>query len=124
MTRTLVIAVGGLVGSVARYWIAGLVQRAAGGSFPAGTLAVNVVGSFTIGVVMALALERGLMGEHARLLLTAGFCGGFTTMSSFSYETVALLAAGQAAVALANVAASVLTCVGAAWVGLLVGRAV
>ena len=124
VTRSLLIALGGLTGSVARYWLAGLVQRAAGAEFPAGTLAVNVLGSFVIGVVMALALERGMMGENTRLLLTTGFCGGFTTMSAFSYETLALMQAGQAAVALANVAASVVACVGATWVGMLVGRAV
>jgi CrcB protein len=124
VTRTALIALGGLTGSVARYWLAGLVQRAAGSSFPAGTLTVNVLGSLVIGVVMALALERGMMGENTRLLLTTGFCGGFTTMSTFSYETLALLEAGQAASALANVAASVVACVGATWVGQLLVRAV
>ena len=124
VTRTAFIALGGLIGSVARYWLAGLVQRAVGAGFPAGTLTVNILGSFVIGVVMALALERGMMGENTRLLLTAGFCGGFTTMSTFSYETLALVEAGQATLALANVAASVIVCIGAVWVGLLVGRAV
>jgi CrcB protein len=124
VTRTALIALGGLTGSVARYWIAGLVQRAAGSNFPAGTLTVNILGSFVIGVVMALALERGMLGENTRLLLTTGFCGGFTTMSTFSYETLALVEAGQAASALANVAASLVACVGAVWVGQLVGRAV
>ena len=124
MTRSALIAAGGLTGSVARYWLAGLVQRAAGSSFPAGTLTVNVLGSFVIGVVMALALDRGMLSENTRLLLTTGFCGGFTTMSTFSYETLALMEAGQVASALANVATSVVVCVGASWVGQLVGRAV
>ena len=124
MPRSALIALGGLTGSVARYWLAGLVERAAGAGFPVGTLTVNVLGSFVIGIVMALALERGLLGENTRLLLTTGFCGGFTTMSAFGYETLALIEAGQAAAALANVAASVGACVGAAWLGRLVGRAI
>ena len=124
MTRTAVIALGGLVGCVARYWLAGVVQRAGATTFPVGTMAVNVLGSFVIGVVMALALERGMLSESSRLLLTTGFCGGFTTMSTFSYETLALLEGGQVAFAMANAAASVVACVGAVWVGQLVGRAV
>jgi len=124
VARTLCIALGGMVGSVARFWVGGWVQRAVGAGFPAGTLVVNVLGSFVIGVVMALALERGMMSENTRLLLTTGFCGGFTTMSTFSYETLALIEAGQAAGALVNVATSVIVCVGAVWTGLLVGRTV
>ena len=124
MPRTVLIALGGLVGSVARYWLAGLVQRAFGSSFPAGTLTVNVLGSFVVGIVMALALERGMLGEDTRLLLATGFCGGFTTMSTFGYETLAMIEAGQIVSALANVAASLVTCVGAAGIGQLVGRAI
>ena len=94
--RFAVVALGGLVGSVARFWLAGVAQRVNGSDFPFGTLAVNVLGSFTIGVVMALALERGVVGPTTRLFLTVGFCGGFTTMSTFGYETFALLREGQA----------------------------
>lgn len=122
MTRTLLVAAGGLVGSVARYWLGGLVQRLSAGEFPLGTLAVNVLGSFTLGLVMMLSLERGTPGPNARLFLTIGFCGGFTTMSTFSYETMALVREGQIALALGNVGATVAACLFAAWLGDSVGR--
>src|SRR5262245_42622099 len=120
--RTGVVALGGLLGSLARFWLAGVVQRVSGSEFPFGTLAVNMLGSFVIGVVMALALERGVVGPTARLFLTVGFCGGFTTMSTFSYETLALLRDGQAAFALCNMAASLGGSLIAVWVGYTVGR--
>src|SRR6185369_328506 len=86
VTRTLLVSLGGLVGSVARYWLSGFVQQVSGGEFPLGTLAVNVLGSFVLGLVMALSLERGVVSPNARILLSVGLCGGFTTMSTFSYE--------------------------------------
>jgi CrcB protein len=120
--RTVLVALGGLVGSVARYWIAGWVQGLNGAQFPIGTLAVNVLGSFVIGVVMTLSLERGLISAEMRILLATGFCGGFTTMSTFSYETVALLRDGSAVAGLGNIAVSVATCLLATWCGNLTGR--
>jgi CrcB protein len=122
MIRTVLVAVGGLLGSVGRYWLAGAVQRLSGPDFPFGTLAVNVVGSFIVAFVMVLSIERGLIGANARLFLTIGFCGGFTTMSTFSWETLALARDGQTAFALANVAASVGASLTAAWLGANVGR--
>ena len=122
MTRTLLVAIGGLLGSVGRYWLSGFVQQASGGEFPLGTLAVNILGSFVVGLVMALSLERGIVQANARILLTIGLCGGFTTMSTFSYETVALLRDGEMMLALSNIAATVGSCLAAAWVGQAVGR--
>jgi CrcB protein len=120
--RTALVALGGLIGSVARYWLSGAVQRLSGTAFPSGTLTVNVVGSFVIALVMALSLERGLLSADTRLFLTTGFCGGFTTMSTFSYETVALLRDGDAVLALGNVLANVVVTIGAVWLGYLVAR--
>jgi len=120
--RTALVAFGGLVGSVARFWLSGAVQRVNGSDFPIGTLAVNLLGSFVIGVVMALSLERGTLGPALRLFLTVGFCGGFTTMSTFSYETMALLRDGQMEFALGNMAASVGGSVLATWLGYALGR--
>jgi CrcB protein len=120
--RTCVVALGGLLGSVARFWLSGAVQRVTASDLPVGTLAVNVLGSFAIGVVMALSLERGTPGPTLRLFLTVGFCGGFTTMSSFSYETAALVRDGQAAFALGNIAASVGGSLAATWLGYTLGR--
>ena len=122
MTRTLLVAFGGLLGSVARYWVAGAVQRLNGTEFPIGTLTVNVLGSFVVGLVMALSVERGALPANARIFLTIGFCGGFTTMSTFSYETMALLRDGEVALGLGNIGATVGTCLTGAWLGQVVGR--
>jgi len=110
------------VGSLARYWLAGIMQRLTGSDFPMGTLTVNVLGSFVVGVVMMLSLERGLLSPDMRLLLAVGLCGGFTTMSTFSYETVALLRDGEMALAFGNLGATLGMCFLAVWLGSLVGR--
>lgn len=122
MTGTLLVGLGGLVGSIARYWLATLLQRAHGSDFPLGTLGVNILGSFVVGLVMAAALERGTLGENGRLLLATGFCGGFTTMSAFSYETLVLVRDGQLGFALGNVAATLGACLLAVWFGQALGR--
>ena len=124
MTRTLLVAFGGMLGSVARYWLAGAIQRLDGVEFPFGTLGVNVLGSFVVGVVMALSLERGTVSPNARLFLAVGFCGGFTTMSTFSYETMALLRDGEMVLGLGNVAVTLVTCLAAVWLGQVIGRIV
>jgi fluoride exporter len=116
------VAVGGLVGSVARYWLAGVVQNFTDHAFPTGTLAVNVLGSFVIGLVMVLSLERGLLDDELRILLATGFCGGFTTMSTFSYETLALVRDGEGLSALGNVGITLAACFAATWAGAVVAR--
>ena len=120
--RTTLVAFGGLLGSLARFWLSGALQRLGGGDLPVGTLAVNILGSFVIGVVMALSLERGTPGPSVRLFLTVGFCGGFTTMSSFGYETLALARDGQTAFAFGNVVANVGGSLAATWLGYTLGR--
>ncbi|TMB55170.1 MAG: fluoride efflux transporter CrcB [Deltaproteobacteria bacterium] len=122
MSRTLLVAFGGMLGSIARYWLAGVIQRLDGVEFPFGTLGVNVLGSFIVGVVMALSLERGTLPPNARIFLAIGLCGGFTTMSTFSYETMALLRDGQAILGLGNVAATLIACLVAVWLGQVIGR--
>jgi len=122
VSRTLLVGLGGLIGSLARYWLAGAAQRLAGSSFPLGTLAVNGIGSFAVGLVMALSLERGILSAEMRLLLAVGVCGGFTTMSTFSYETMALLRDGDILVAFANLSTTIVVCFLAVWLGHLVGR--
>jgi fluoride exporter len=124
MSRAVLVGVGGLVGSLARYWLAGAVQQLSDSSFPYGTLVVNLLGSLIIGVVISLSLERGMISAETRLLLATGFCGGFTTMSTFSYETLALIGDGQGLQALANVGGSVIGCVAAVWLGQVLGRMV
>ena len=122
LQASLAVAVGGALGSLARYWLGLLV---AGGVLPWGTIVANVSGSLLIGLVAGGAGEgsRPALGETFRLFLTVGFCGGYTTFSSFSLQTVALLQAGRHGLALANVLASVLSCLAATWAGLAAGSA-
>lgn len=124
MPRVVLVALGGLLGSVGRYWLSGAVQQWADSEFPVGTLTVNLAGSFLIGVAMVLSLDRGVIGADTRTFLTVGFCGGFTTMSTLSYETLALLREGAVIAAGANAAVSVVACVIAVWLGMAVGRIV
>ncbi|MGH7788664.1 MAG: fluoride efflux transporter CrcB [Candidatus Binatia bacterium] len=122
MTNVLLVALGGMAGSVARYWIVSWVQFHTGSPFPFGTLVVNIAGSFVLGLLVALTIERGELGTHARLLLGVGFCGGFTTMSTFGYETIALMRDGAFAAGIGNVLLSLATCLAAVWLGGVIGR--
>lgn len=88
------LAVGGTLGTWARYGLSGLLQPP-GGAFPWGTLGVNVVGAFVLGFAMRFLLGSAVAGPEVRVAITVGFCGAFTTMSTFSYETVALLTDGE-----------------------------
>lgn len=122
LPRVALVALGGLIGSVARYWLAGVVQNLTNYGFPTGTLAVNVLGSFVIGLVMVLSLERGLLDDELRVLLATGFCGGFTTMSTFSYETLVLVRDGERLLALGNVGIMLAACFLATWAGAVIAR--
>jgi fluoride exporter len=89
------IAAGAAVGGLARYWVATAIQQRMGVTFPWGTLAVNVTGSLLLGFILRYALATPGLSLEVRALLTTGFCGGYTTFSTFSYETAALLEDGQ-----------------------------
>ena len=118
----LLVAVGGALGSVLRYWAGGLAQQVAGGAaggFPIGTLLVNVVGCIVIGALAQLG-ERSPLAPETRALLMTGVLGGFTTFSAFANETVLAWRAGATAVAAANVVLSVALCIA----GVAIGRAV
>jgi len=113
------IAVGSAGGGVARYWCSGVVARLIGEIFPWGTLVVNVLGSFVIGFVATLTAPDGRMfiGSTPRLAIMAGFCGGYTTFSSFSIQTLNLLNDGEFLYAGANIGLSVVLCLVAVWAG-------
>ena len=113
------IAVGSAIGGVGRYLLGGLVQRLATGTFPAGTLFVNLTGSFLLGLILRYAVETPGVTPELRALLTVGFCGGYTTFSTFSYETARLMEAGDYRRALAYIALSV----GASLLGTFAGFA-
>lgn len=126
MLAYLWIALGGALGSVGRYWLNGLVSQRFD-TFHAGTLAVNVSGSFVIGVLAALALPEGRMSSEGRAFATQflmiGLCGGFTTFSSFSLQTLALLRDREWLYAGGNVLLSVALCLVATWLGYVAGTA-
>jgi fluoride exporter len=119
------VALGGAIGSVARYACSGLAVRWLGPGFPWGTFFVNATGSFAIGVLAALAThgERPMIGADARAFLIVGVLGGFTTFSSFSMETLTLARGGQLGAAGANVLLSVIVCLIAVWLGFAGGSA-
>lgn len=118
MDLILLVAAGGALGAVARYVLSGWVQQASGSaSFPIGTLAVNVIGCFVIGVLAQLAESRGLLTPRSRAFLVVGILGGFTTFSSFANESMNLLRADEGLAAALNVGASVALGLLAVWLG-------
>jgi CrcB protein len=116
------IAVGSAVGGVTRYLLGGLVQRGTSGTFPIGTLVINVTGSFLLGLLYRYATDSAAISPELRAMLTIGFCGGYTTFSTFSYETVRLLEDGEMGRALTYILLSVLLSVGGAMLGIAAGR--
>jgi len=126
MVRFLLICCGGAAGTGARYLLGGWIARTAGGSFPWSTLVINVSGSFAIGVIMAAALRTGAMSETTRIVLTTGVLGGFTTYSTFNYETLELVKQGAWAWGVLNAAMTFAGCLAAgalgSWLGLSLTR--
>ncbi len=118
MTNTLWIALGGALGSIGRYWFA-IAALPISRSLPVGTILINIIGSFVIGFFGTLTLESGRypVPEAARLFVMVGFCGGFTTFSSFSLQTLDLMRGGVWNRALVNVGVSVLLCLAAVAAG-------
>ncbi|ESQ14971.1 MAG: camphor resistance protein CrcB [Thiohalocapsa sp. PB-PSB1] len=123
MLQILAIAGGGAVGAVTRFLVSTGVYRLLGREFPWGTLAVNVLGSFVMGLLFMLLLERSLMAAELRAAILVGFLGSFTTFSTFSLETLTLVEQGEALRALLNVGISVLLCLVACWAGIIAARA-
>lgn len=123
MINILLVAFGGAVGSVGRYLVGVLSVRLFGPLFPWGTLAVNIIGSFAIGLLVEMIVRRYGASMELRLLLVTGVLGGFTTFSSFSLDVAVLYERGDMMVAAAYLAASVVLAIGAVFAGLAVGRA-
>lgn len=114
----LAVAIGGLLGSLARYKLGGLVlHHAASWRFPLSTFVVNLIGCTLAGILAGVAEHRHGLSPAARLFLITGFCGGFTTFSASGFETVYLLRRHEGPWAIANMAASVTTGVAAVWLG-------
>ncbi len=122
MNQLLAIAAGGAVGSVLRFLMSSWVYSIAGRGFPYGTLAVNVVGSLLMGLLTVVLIERMSLGPEWRAAILLGVLGGFTTFSTFSIETLALIDTGEHLKAVSNMVLSLLLCVGGCWLGVVVGR--
>ena len=114
------VALGSALGGVARFALGGFIQQRAGADFPMGTLVINITGSFFLGVFMRYAMQSDAVGPEVRLFLTTGFCGGYTTFSTFTYETAQLMEDGEYGRAALYVGASI----GVALVGMFLGFAV
>jgi CrcB protein len=113
------VAIGGALGSIARYWCSGFAARMIGETFPWGTIVVNILGSFVIGFAATAMGPDGRMfyGTGARTFVMIGVCGGFTTFSSFSLQTLNLVNDGEVLAAFGNIGISVMACFAAVWLG-------
>ena len=108
MAKIILLAIGSVAGGLARYSLGGLAHKTFGHDFPYGTMAVNLIGCFLIGILSAISEEKFFLGANGKLLLVIGFCGAFTTFSTFMLETAHLMKQGQNAHAFMNVMLSVL----------------
>lgn len=122
MQQLLAIAGGGALGAVLRFGMSTNIYRIFGRDFPYGTLAVNVLGSFLMGIFFILIIERGMLSAEWRSVIIIGFLGAFTTFSTFSIETLTLLESGELSRAALNIFLSVALCLAATWLGLVMGR--
>jgi len=113
---------GGGIGSVFRYLMSGWVYSLLGPGFPYGTFAVNIFGSFVIGLFLTIAEDRFLISPDMRAFVAIGIIGGFTTFSTFTYETMALLKDGSLLVGALNVIVSIMVALFAVWAGSLIGK--
>lgn len=123
MYRAAMIALFCAGGGLGRYYLSGWIYTLLGRSFPYGTLVVNIIGAYLIGLIMELALRSTALSDTLRLGLTVGLLGGLTTFSTFSYETFKLLEDGQLLLAVVNILASVLICLLCTWLGIVTIRA-
>jgi CrcB protein len=122
VTQTLAIAAGGAIGALLRFWMSSGIYAWLGRAFPYGTLAVNVLGSLLMGFLYILMIERLAVGAEWRAFALVGLLGAFTTFSTFSIETLNLIEQADYAKAALNMLLSVLACVSAAFVGVVLAR--
>lgn len=116
------IAVGAAAGGVSRYYLSSAVQQRLGATFPWGTLLINVTGSLLLGFIIRYAMATPAVSVEMRALLTTGFCGGYTTFSTYSYETATLLEDGQYERAAAYAVGSMLVALIATFCGFMLAR--
>jgi CrcB protein len=122
MSEIIAIAVGGALGALSRFWATNLAELLFGTDFPYGILIVNIAGSFAIGIVFILLVERSLLPNILGAGLMVGFLGAFTTFSTFSLQALGLMESGRFLAAALYIAGSVITCILAAALGMLIAR--
>lgn len=118
----IIIGIGGILGANARYVVANWASQRLGADFPYGTLIINVSGSFLLGFFMAFALDRALLHPNYRLFVATGFCGAYTTFSTFTYESLRLLQDGSFVLGFANMIGSLLVGMFAVFLGFVIGK--
>jgi fluoride exporter len=122
MMRYVMVGIGGGIGSVLRFWASSYLGERIGGRFPYGTFAVNITGSFLIGLIVTLLASKADWDPNWRYLIPIGFIGGYTTVSAFEYETFRSMQDGRVLVASLNVVLSVTLGFAAVWLGVIAGR--
>ena len=122
MFNYLLVSAGAAIGGALRYGISNYIQRHISVIFPYGTLVVNVVGSFILGLIMFYLNDKELIGNDFRLFLAVGFCGGFTTFSTFSYETINLFRDAEIGLAVFNVFLNVVLCLVGVYLAYLISK--
>lgn len=120
--NVVLVFIGGGIGATARYWLSGLVYRWAGSDFPYGTFIENTLGCFLIGLLMTGFEERFLVTPSLRIFLTIGILGGFTTFSTFSFETISMMKDAEYFYAFVNIGLTLATCLGGTYLGTVIGK--
>ena len=120
--KGLLVFLGGGIGTLARYWTSGVVYRLWGNNFPYGTYLENLAGCFLIGLLMTGFEERFIVNPSLRIFLTIGILGGFTTFSTFSFETISMMRDAEYFYACMNIGVTVVTCLGSTYLGTVIGK--
>jgi fluoride exporter len=124
LLKYFMVGLGGCLGSILRFWLGSYIGSRLGSRFPYGTFVINVTGSFLIGMILAILAEKTHWSPNWRYLIPIGFIGGYTTFSTFEYETFRLFQDGQVMGALLNVTLSVIVGFGGVWIGAVAGRSI